>query len=173
MELELENVLKYDFYNEKLSNYHEIALETINYLIQFRAFNLINEEEFYRNMDFFTEYYVKLMEYNQEIRYKYSNMMDEVFDIAFDGDLRAVKGDYISRSKIDDFNCKMESFEMGSKDYISGLNQILDDLSLSKMFTTDMSLLKLLEDDFNITYKKVSTVEEMYGSFEETIDNND
>ena len=44
MELELENVLKYDFYNDKLSNYHEIAVETINYLLQFKAFELISED---------------------------------------------------------------------------------------------------------------------------------
>lgn len=43
MELELENVLKYDFYNDKLSSYHDVAMETINYLMQFKAFNLINE----------------------------------------------------------------------------------------------------------------------------------
>ena len=46
------------------------------------------------------------MEFNQEIGYKYSNMMDEIFDSSFDGDLRAVKGNYIEASKLLDFNEK-------------------------------------------------------------------
>ena len=53
MELELENVLKYDFYNDKLSSYHDVAMETINYLMQFKAFNLINEAFFNKSIDFF------------------------------------------------------------------------------------------------------------------------
>ena len=96
MELELENVLKYDFYNDKLSNYHEIAVETINYLLQFKAFELVSEDFFSKSMEFFNNFYVNLMETNQKIGYKYNNLMDEIFDFSFDGDARAVKGNYIN-----------------------------------------------------------------------------
>ena len=170
MELELENVLKYDFYNDKLSSYHEVALETVNYLMQFKAFNLINEAFFNKSMDFFTNYYVSLMEFNQEISYKYSNMMDEIFDLSFDGDFRAVKGSYIDASKLLDFNEKMNSFESGAQDYINGMAQIIDELSLAKMYCLDFVLLRVLELDFDKTHNKIMDIEEKYGEFEDSMD---
>lgn len=170
MELELENVLKYDFYNDKLSSYHEVALETVNYLIQFKSFNLINEEFFNKSIDFFTKYYVSLMEFNQEISYKYSNMMDEIFDLSFDGDFRSVKGSYIDASKLLDFNEKMNSFESGAQDYINGMAQIIDELSLAKMYCLDFVLLRVLELDFDKTHNKIMDIEEKYGEFEDSMD---
>ena len=170
MELELENVLKYDFYNDKLSSYHDIALETINYLMQFKAFNLVNEEFFNKNIDFFTNYYVSLMKFNQEISYKYSNMMDEIFDLSFDGDFRAVKGSYIDASKLLDFNEKVDSFESGAQDYLNGIIQIIDDLSLAKMYCVDLTLLRALELDFDKTHNKIMFIEERYGEFEDSMD---
>lgn len=170
MELELENVLKYDFYNDKLSNYHEIAVETINYLLQFKAFELISEDFFYKNMEFFNKFYVNLMEISQKIGYKYNNLMDEIFDSSFDGDARAVKGDYINEVKIIEFNKEMNEFETATTDYIDGLHQTLDELALSKMFATDMNLLKVLENDFNGTYQRIERIEEQYGKFEDSMD---
>ena len=170
MELELENVLKYDFYNDKLSSYHDIALETINYLMQFKAFNLINEEFFNKSIDFFTNYYVSLMQFNQEISYKYSNMMDEIFDLSFDGDLRTVKGSYIDASKLLDFNEKMGSFESGAQDYLNGIMQIIDELSLAKMYCVDLTLLRALEMDFDKTHDKIISIEERYGDFEDSME---
>ena len=170
MELELENVLKYDFYNDKLSSYHEVALETVNYLIQFKSFNLINEDFFNKSIDFFTKYYVSLMEFNQEISYKYSNMMDEIFDLSFDGDFRAVKGSYIDASKLLDFNEKMNSFESGAQDYINGMAQIIGELSLAKMYCLDFVLLRVLELDFDKTHNKIMDIEEKYGEFEDSMD---
>ena len=170
MELELENVLKYDFYNDKLASYHDIAMETINYLMQFKAFNLINESFFNKSIDFFTNYYVSLMEFNQEISYKYSNMMDEIFDLSFDGDLRAVKGSYIDASKLLDFNEKMDSFESGAQDYLDGIVQIIDDLSLAKMYCVDLTLLRALELDFDKTHNKIMFIEERHGEFEDSMD---
>ena len=170
MELELENVLKYDFYNDKLSSYHEVALETVNYLIQFKSFNLINEDFFNKSIDFFTKYYVSLMEFNQEISYKYSNMTDEIFDLSFDGDFRAVKGSYIDASKLLDFNEKMNSFESGAQDYINGMAQIIDELSLAKMYCLDFVLLRVLELDFDKTHNKIMDIEEKYGEFEDSMD---
>ena len=170
MEPELENVLKYDFYNDKLSSYHEVALETVNYLIQFKSFNLINEDFFNKSIDFFTKYYVSLMEFNQEISYKYSNMMDEIFDLSFDGDFRAVKGSYIDASKLLDFNEKMNSFESGAQDYINGMAQIIDELSLAKMYCLDFVLLRVLELDFDKTHNKIMDIEEKYGEFEDSMD---
>lgn len=170
MELELENVLKYDFYNDKLSSYHEIAVETINYLLQFKAFELVSEDFFSKSMEFFNNFYVNLMEINQKIGYKYNNLMDEIFDFSFDGDARAVKGNYINEVKIIEFNKKMNEFETGTMDYIDGLLQTLDELALSKMFVTDMNLLKLLESDFDSTYKRIKNIEEQYGKFEDSMD---
>ena len=170
MELELENVLKYDFYNDKLSNYHEIAVETINYLLQFKAFELVSEDFFSKSMEFFNNFYVNLMEVNQKIGYKYNNLMDEIFDFSFDGDARAVKGNYINEAKIIDFNKKMNEFETATMDYIDGLLQTLDELALSKMFVTDMNLLRLLESDFDNTYKRIENIEEQYGKFEDSMD---
>lgn len=170
MELELENVLKYDFYNDKLASYHEVAMETVNYLIQFRSFNLVNEEFFNKSIDFFTNYYVSLMQFNQEISYKYSNMMDEIFDLSFDGDLRAVKGSYIDASKLLDFNEKMDSFESGAQDYLDGIVQIIDDLSLAKMYCVDLMLLRALELDFDKTHNKIMFIEERHGEFEDSMD---
>lgn len=170
MELELENVLKYDFYNDKLSNYHEIAVETINYLLQFKAFELVSEDFFSKSMEFFNNFYVNLMEINQKIGYKYNNLMDEIFDFSFDGDARAVKGNYINEVKIIEFNKKMNEFETAAIDYVDGLLQTLDELALSKMFVTDMNLLRLLESDFDNTYNRIENIEEQYGKFEDSMD---
>src|SRR5699024_7194897 len=108
-----------------------------------------------------------LMEFNQEISYKYSNMMDEIFDLSFDGDLRAVKGSYIDASKLLDFNEKVDSFESGAQDYLDGIIQIIDDLSLAKMYCVDLTLLRALELDFDKTHNKIMSIEERYGEVED------
>ena len=110
------------------------------------------------------------MQFNQEISYKYSNMMDEIFDLSFDGDLRAVKGSYIDASKLLDFNEKMDSFESGAQDYLDGIIQIIDDLSLAKMYCVDLTLLRALELDFDKTHNKIMLIEERYGEFEDSMD---
>ena len=125
---------------------------------------------FRSSIDFFTNYYVSLMQFNQEISYKYSNMMDEIFDLSFDGDLRTVKGSYIEASKLLDFNEKMNSFESGAQDYINGMAQIIDELSLAKMYCLDFVLLRVLELDFDKTHNKIMDIEEKYGEFEDSMD---
>src|SRR5699024_5293157 len=133
-------------------------------------FNLINEDFFNKSIDFFTNYYVSLMEFNQEISYKYSNMMDEIFNLSFDGDFRTVKGSYIEASKLLDFNEKMNSFESGAQDYLDGIMQIIDELSLAKMYCVDLMLLRALEIDFDKTHDKITSIEERYGDFEDSMD---
>ncbi len=68
-------------------------------------------------------------------------MMDEIFDLSFDGDLRTVKGSYIDASKLLDFNEKMCSFESGAQDYLNGIMQIIDELSLVKMYCVDLTVI--------------------------------
>lgn len=169
METELINVLKHDFYNEKLLLYSDITVETVNYLMQFKAFNLISQEEFDKNWSFFGNFYVNLIEFNQKIVYKYSNMMDEIFDTALGGDERHVRENYVERAKLDEFNSKMDEFVQYAEDYIEGLLQTLDDLALAKMFCTDMQLLSYIEQDFNATHEKIEKIEELYGNFEDSL----
>lgn len=170
METELINVLKHDFYNEKLLLYSDITVETVNYLMQFKAFNLISQEEFDKNWEFFGKFYINLIELNQKIIYKYSNMMDEIFDTALDGDGRHVRENYVERAKLDDFNGKMDEFIEYADTYIDGLLQILDDLALAKMFCTDITLLGYIEQDFNATHQKIEKIEELYGNFEDSLE---
>ena len=64
----------------------------------------------------------------------------------------------------------MNEFETAAIDYVDGLLQTLDELALSKMFVTDMNLLKLLENDFDNTYNRIENIEEQYGKFEDSMD---
>lgn len=170
MDLEIENVLKFDFYNEKLAEYSEVNNSGINFLLQFRGLNLISQEYFDKCWEFFGSFYVKLIEKNMKITYKYKNMMEEIFDIAFDADVRSLTGEYIEEKKLKEFNKDIEELVNYADDYIDGLTQILDDLSLYKMFCTDMLLLSLIESDFNDLYNKVEYIEKNMGNFEDNFE---
>ena len=64
----------------------------------------------------------------------------------------------------------MNSFESGAQDYINGMAQIIDELSLAKMYCLDFVLLRVLELDFDKTHNKIMDIEEKYGEFEDSMD---
>ena len=63
----------------------------------------------------------------------------------------------------------MESFESGTQDYLDGTMQIIDELSLAKMYCVDLVLLNALEMDFDKTHDKIVSIEEKYGDFEDSM----
>lgn len=171
METEFINVLKFDFYTDKIQAYHEIAQRTMNALLQLRAYKAIDDDEFKKNMDFFTNFYVTFMEEFNNINYKYTNMMGQIFDINVGGDERtAVLNNYISEKKIEQFNEEMDAFEENYFTMVDTVVSILDELSLAKMFLLDFDLLSVIEDEFNDAYNIIEFIESTYGKFEDTIE---
>lgn len=170
MNTEFVNVLKYDFYSEKILAYHDISVRTINILLQLRAYNIIKEDEFQKDMGFFTGFYISFMSEFNRIAYKYKNMMNQIFDNNVGGDERATLLDnYISENKIKEFNEDIKNFESGFFTVQETIINILDDMALAKMFLLDFELLSILEEEFSHVYNLIETVEVEFGKFEDTI----
>lgn len=170
MNTEFVNVLKYDFYSEKILAYHDISVRTINILLQLRAYNIIKEDEFQKDMGFFTGFYISFMSELNRIAYKYKNMMNQIFDNNVGGDERATLLDnYISENKIKEFNEDIKNFESGFFTVQETIINILDDMALAKMFLLDFELLSILEEEFSHVYNLIETVEVEFGKFEDTI----
>lgn len=51
MKLELENVLKFDFYNEKMALYTDVVKEIMVHLVNFKGLEIIDEEEYNNKMN--------------------------------------------------------------------------------------------------------------------------
>lgn len=170
MKTEFINVLKYDFYSDKILAYHDISVRTINLLIQLRAYNAIDENEFQKNIEFFTKFYVSFMSEFNRITYKYQNMMNQIFENNVGGDERAtVLDNYISEHKIKEFNQDIEAFELNYLIVQETIVNILDEMSLAKMFLLDFDLLKALEEEFRHVYELVENIEAEFGDFKDTI----
>lgn len=170
MDKEFSNVLKYEFYSEKMINYHDIVVNTINHLLQFQSYGLISNSFFHKYWSYIGSFYTELLEKERVIHYKYDNMMDEIFDLHVDGDKRSVYGNYITKEKLEKFNKEVELFESANINFYEALAQLLDELNLKKRFTTDMILLKVLEDEFDYLSTKYLSLEEMYSEYEDVID---
>lgn len=170
MKTEFVNVLKYDFYSEKILAYHDISVRTINILLQLRAYNIIEEDEFQKNIEFFTGFYISFMSEFNRITYKYQNMMNQIFDNNVGGDERAtVLDNYISEDKTKEFNEDIENFESSYFTVQETIVNMLDDMALAKMFLLDFQLLSVLEEEFSYVYNLIETVEVEFGEFEDTI----
>lgn len=115
MKLELENVLKFDFYNEKMALYTDVVKEIMVHLVNFKGLEIIDEEEYNNKMKLFSNKFTELITLSKNINYKYSNMMNQIFDLEFDSDLpnRTIEN-YLEESKIRDFNKKVLKYEKKS-----------------------------------------------------------
>ena len=171
MDIALENVLKYDFYSEKMGMYSDVIPEIMFHIISMNGFNVLTDQDAQNKMKLFSKKYPQLLKMDSNIHYKYQNMMDEIFDDYFDDDFSRHKHEnYIEDSKIIQFNRDMESYERAVQMFIRNLHNVVQSLSLSKMFVTDMLLLKGMEHIFDKLFSQIESIEESMGKFEDTFE---
>lgn len=170
MKLELENVLKIDFYNEKMALYTDVVKEIMLHLVNFKGLEIIDEEEYNNKMKLFSNKFTELITLSKNIDYKYSNMMNQIFDLEFDSDLpnRTIEN-YLEESKIRDFNKKVVKYEKKVNIFSKNVIELVHSMSLKKVFVTDMFLLKQMEIDFESLYEKIEFIEDNMDNFKDTL----
>lgn len=171
MKLELENVLKFDFYNEKMALYTDVVKEIMLHLVNFKGLEIIDEKEYGNKMKLFNNKFAELITLSKNINYKYSNMMNQIFDLEFETDLpsRTIEN-YLEESKIKDFNKKMFEYERKVNTFSRNVIALVNSMSLKKLFVTDMFLLRQMELDFEVLYEKIEFIEDNMGNFKETLE---
>lgn len=171
MKTELENVLKYDFYNEKMALYTDVVRDIMLHLAQFRGLDIIDEEEYNNKMNLFHKKFVDLISLNKEIHYKYENMMNQIFDLEFDlDDTRHVIENYMEEGKIKSFNKQMNKYERDVNAFIGNVISLVRSMSFKKLFVTDMLLVKHMEMEFVTLYERIEYIESIMGKFEDTLE---
>lgn len=170
MKLELENVLKFDFYNEKMALYTDVVKEIMLHLVNFKGLEIIDEEEYNNKMKLFSNKFTELITLSKNIDYKYSNMMNQIFDLEFESDLpnRTIEN-YLEESKIRDFNKKVVKHEKRVNIFSKNVIELVHSMSLKKVFVTDMFLLKQMELDFESLYEKIEFIEDNMDNFKDTL----
>lgn len=172
MKLELENVLKFDFYSGKMNMYNHFIPHIFNQLLYLKGYKLIDDDKYHDILRLLSDDFVELLRENYEIIMKYGNMMDEIFDNEYNeiDDSRAVYGDYIKNDKIESFNKSMGKHEKNVIKYIENIHSSIEHMSLCKMFTVDMALLKSMEQDFETVFNQIEEIEDKFGKFEDSLD---
>ena len=172
MKLELENVLKFDFYSGKMSLYNHVMPHIFNQLLYLKSYKLINEDKYYDILRLLSDDFAEILRENHEIITKHSNMMDEIFDNEYNeiDDSRSVYGEYITDEKIKSFNKSMKKHEKNIIEYIKKIQDSVRYMSLCKMFTVDMTLLSVMEQDFETVFNEIEKIEDKFGKFEDSLD---
>lgn len=172
MKLELENVLKFDFYSGKMYMYNQLVPHIFNQLLYLKGYELIDEDKYHDILRLLSDDFSEILSENYEIVMKHSNMMDEIFDNEYNeiDDSRTVYGDYIENDKIKSFNKSMEKHEKNVINYIKNIHSSLEHMSLCKMFTVDIGLLKSMEQDFETVFNQIEEIEDKFGKFEDSLE---
>lgn len=172
MRQEVTNMLRYEYYRDKLMSYHPIFIESLNIALNLEVYNLIDRDKYNTYCSFVTQNYNELLKINKNI--------DEVYGAIFDMlesrlenienikqlDSTDMKNE-LDKTKIDMYNKHIETYEQCFFKTESDLFKILEEQSLYKMYTTDMELLEEMEQMFNVLHNMIESILEACPPFNE------
>ena len=150
--------LKYDYYREFIMSYHDAVVNTYNAAVHMYSFEVLDNMNMKYCKTILFDRYPEVMNSIFKIDKKYNLLIDQLI-LEEEADFVEIIRDKEAEEEFEAFKKEVNDFSVEVEDFSAYFMQLLEELSLKKMFVVNPALLEMLECLFNKIHEECEEIE--------------
>lgn len=150
--------LKYDYYREFIMSYHDAVVNTYNAAVHMYSFEVLDNMNMKYCKTILFDRYAEVMNSIFKIDKKYNLLIDQLI-LEEETDFVEIIRDKEDEEEFEAFKKEVNDFSVEVEDFSAYFMQLLEELSLKKMFVVNPALLEMLEYLFNKIHEECEEIE--------------
>ena len=150
--------LKYDYYREFIMSYHDAVVNTYNAAVHMYSFEVLDNMNMKYCKTILFDRYPEVMNSIFKIDKKYNLLIDQLI-LEEEADFVEIIRDKEAEEEFEAFKKEVNDFSVEVEDFSAYFMQLLEELSLKKMFVVNPALLEMLEYLFNKIHEECEEIE--------------
>ena len=150
--------LKYDYYREFIMSYHDAVVNTYNAAVHMYSFEVLDNMNMKYCKTILFDRYPEVMNSIFKIDKKYNLLIDQLI-LEEETDFVEIIRDKEAEEEFEAFKKEVNDFSVEVEDFSAYFMQLLEELSLKKMFVVNPALLEMLEYLFNKIHEECEEIE--------------
>lgn len=150
--------LKYDYYREMIMSYHDAVVNTYNAAVHMYSFEVLDNMNMKYCKTILFDRYPEVMNSIFKIDKKYNLLIDQLI-LEEETDFVEIIRDKEGEEEFEAFKKEVNDFSVEVEDFSAYFMQLLEELSLKKMFVVNPALLEMLEYLFNKIHEECEEIE--------------
>lgn len=150
--------LKYDYYREMIMSYHDAVVNTYNAAVHMYSFEVLDNMNMKYCKTILFDRYPEVMNSIFKIDKKYNLLIDQLI-LEEETDFVEIVRDEEGEKEFFAFKKEVNDFSVEVEDFSAYFMQLLEELSLKKMFVVNPALLEMLEYLFNKIHEECEEIE--------------
>lgn len=150
--------LKYDYYREFIMSYHDAVVNTYNAAVHMYSFEVLDNMNMKYCKTILFDRYPEVMNSIFKIDKKYNLLIDQLI-LEEETDFVEIIRDKEAEEEFESFKKEVNDFSVEVEDFSAYFMQLLEELSLKKMFVVNPALLEMLEYLFNKIHEECEEIE--------------
>lgn len=150
--------LKYDYYREFIMSYHDAVVNTYNAAVHMYSFEVLDNMNMKYCKTILFDRYPEVMNSIFKIDKKYNLLIDQLI-LEEETDFVEIIRDKEGEEEFEAFKKEVNDFSVEVEDFSAYFMQLLEELSLKKMFVVNPAILEMLEYLFNKIHEECEEIE--------------
>lgn len=150
--------LKYDYYREMIMSYHDAVVNTYNAAVHMYSFEVLDNMNMKYCKTILFDRYPEVMNSIFRIDKNYNLLIDQLI-LEEETDFVEIVRDEEGEKEFVAFKKEVNDFSVEVEDFSAYFMQLLEELSLKKMFVVNPALLEMLEYLFNKIHEECEEIE--------------
>ena len=148
--------LKYDYYREFIMSYHDAVVNTYNAAVHMYSFEVLDNMNMKYCKTILFDRYPEVMNSIFKIDKKYNLLIDQLI---LEEEFIEITKNKEEEEEFEAFKKEVNDFSVEVEDFSAYFMQLLEELSLKKMFVVNPALLEMLEYLFNKIHEECEEIE--------------
>ena len=148
--------LKYDYYREFIMSYHDAVVNTYNAAVHMYSFEVLDNMNMKYCKTILFDRYPEVMNSIFKIDKKYNLLIDQLI---LEEEFVEITKNKEEEEEFEAFKKEVNDFSVEVEDFSAYFMQLLEELSLKKMFVVNPALLEMLEYLFNKIHEECEEIE--------------
>ena len=148
--------LKYDYYREMIMSYHDAVVNTYNAAVHMYSFEVLDNMNMKYCKTILFDRYPEVMNSIFKIDKKYNLLIDQLI---LEEEFIEITKNKEEEEEFEAFKKEVNDFSVEVEDFSAYFMQLLEELSLKKMFVVNPALLEMLEYLFNKIHEECEEIE--------------
>lgn len=150
--------LKYDYYREMIMSYHDAVVNTYNAAVHMYSFEVLDNMNMKYCKTILFDRYPEVMNSIFRIDKNYNLLIDQLV-LEEETDFVEIVRDKEGEEEFRAFKKEVNDFSVEVEEFTAYFMQLLEELSLKKMFIVNPALLEMLEYLFNKIHEECEEIE--------------
>ena len=150
--------LKYDYYREMIMSYHDAVVNTYNAAVHMYSFEVLDNMNMKYCKTILFDRYPEVMNSIFRIDKNYNLLIDQLV-LEEETDFVEIVRDKEGEEEFRAFKKEVNDFSVEVEEFTAYFMQLLEELSLKKMFVVNPALLEMLEYLFNKIHEECEEIE--------------